>query len=77
MSRVAICDSRAARNLPIRHVLTSRRPVLGTSDDSTFPIAADSNPYGKGGVISTVVVMTNLLVDLLYGWLDPRIRLGD
>jgi prepilin-type N-terminal cleavage/methylation domain-containing protein/prepilin-type processing-associated H-X9-DG protein len=30
------------------------RPILGTSDDPTFPIAADSNPYVKGGVQTTV-----------------------
>src|SRR5262249_41345884 len=28
------------------------RPILGTSDDPTFPIAADANPYIKGGVSS-------------------------
>jgi peptide/nickel transport system permease protein len=25
-------------------------------------------------IFATVVVLTNLLVDLLYGWLDPRVR---
>ena len=25
-------------------------------------------------IFATVIVMTNLLVDLLYGWLDPRVR---
>jgi len=30
------------------------RPILGTSDDPTFPIAADANPYLKGGVTSQV-----------------------
>ncbi|MEE8168936.1 MAG: hypothetical protein V3T70_00175, partial [Phycisphaerae bacterium] len=29
------------------------RPILGTADDPTFPIAADSNPYFKGTVKST------------------------
>jgi peptide/nickel transport system permease protein len=24
-----------------------------------------------------VVILTNLVVDLLYGWLDPRVRYGD
>lgn len=28
------------------------RPILGTSDDPTFPIAADANPYIKGDVTS-------------------------
>ena len=25
-------------------------------------------------VIAVLTIMVNLLVDLLYGWLDPRIR---
>ena len=29
------------------------RPIIGTSDDPTFPIAADANPYIKGDVNST------------------------
>jgi peptide/nickel transport system permease protein len=27
--------------------------------------------------IAIVVILTNLTVDLLYGWLDPRVRYGD
>jgi peptide/nickel transport system permease protein len=27
-------------------------------------------------IISTIVVLTNLLVDISYGWFDPRIRYG-
>lgn len=27
-------------------------------------------------VIATIIVMVNVLVDISYGWLDPRIRLG-
>ena len=27
-------------------------------------------------VYGIVFVLANLLVDLLYGWIDPRIRLG-
>jgi peptide/nickel transport system permease protein len=27
-------------------------------------------------VVVTVAVLTNLLVDLLYVWLDPRVRLS-
>ncbi len=27
--------------------------------------------------IAIVVILSNLLVDLLYGWLDPRVRYGD
>ena len=26
-------------------------------------------------LIATIFVLVNLIVDLLYGWLDPRIRL--
>jgi peptide/nickel transport system permease protein len=35
-------------------------------------------PVVQGAVIFTAVLfmLTNLLVDLLYGWLDPRIRYG-
>jgi peptide/nickel transport system permease protein len=29
---------------------------------------------GLNLVFATVIVLTNLLVDLLYGWLDPRVR---
>jgi peptide/nickel transport system permease protein len=27
-------------------------------------------------IIATVVILTNLLVDITYGWIDPRIRYG-
>jgi peptide/nickel transport system permease protein len=27
--------------------------------------------------IATVVILSNLFVDMLYGWLDPRVRYGD
>jgi len=27
-------------------------------------------------VVAVLFVATNTLVDVLYGWLDPRIRLG-
>jgi ABC-type dipeptide/oligopeptide/nickel transport system permease component len=27
-------------------------------------------------VVAILFVATNTLVDMLYGWLDPRIRLG-
>jgi ABC-type dipeptide/oligopeptide/nickel transport system permease component len=27
-------------------------------------------------IIATVVVVVNLMVDISYGWLDPRIRYG-
>lgn len=29
---------------------------------------------GLNLIFATVIVLTNLLVDLLYGWLDPRVR---
>jgi ABC-type dipeptide/oligopeptide/nickel transport system permease component len=28
-------------------------------------------------VLGTAVVLVNLIVDISYGWLDPRIRYGD
>ena len=27
-------------------------------------------------VIATIIILSNLFVDILYGWLDPRIRYG-
>ncbi len=52
------------------------RPGLGT-----FAIDAISHrdyPQIQGMVLfmATVFVMVNLVVDLLYGFLDPRIRLA-
>jgi len=35
------------------------RPILGSADDPTFPIAADANPYIKGLVTSTPVMDRN------------------
>ena len=32
---------------------------------------------GVGIVVATVYVLVNLLVDVAYGLLDPRIRVGD
>jgi peptide/nickel transport system permease protein len=29
---------------------------------------------GLNLIFATVIVLTNLVVDLLYGWLDPRVR---
>ncbi len=31
---------------------------------------------GLNLIFATVIVLTNLVVDLLYGWLDPRVRYG-
>ena len=28
-------------------------------------------------LIAVVVILSNLFVDMLYGWLDPRVRYGD
>jgi peptide/nickel transport system permease protein len=41
-------------------------------------IAARDYPVVQGAVIFTALrfMLVNLLVDLLYGWLDPRIRYG-
>jgi peptide/nickel transport system permease protein len=40
-------------------------------------ISSNDVPVVQGGVLvfATVFVLANLLVDLSYGWLDPRIRL--
>jgi ABC-type dipeptide/oligopeptide/nickel transport system permease component len=27
-------------------------------------------------IISTIIVVANILVDISYGWFDPRIRYG-
>jgi peptide/nickel transport system permease protein len=27
-------------------------------------------------IISTIIILSNLIVDISYGWLDPRIRFG-
>ena len=27
--------------------------------------------------IAIVVILSNLFVDMLYGWLDPRVKYGD
>ena len=37
------------------------------------------HPYGlqKYAFIAVVVILSNLAVDMLYGWLDPRVRYGD
>lgn len=48
----------------------------------TFVISVQSNDYGLilGTVMiySTLLIVANLIVDLAYGWVDPRIRLeGD
>jgi ABC-type dipeptide/oligopeptide/nickel transport system permease component len=32
---------------------------------------------GVGIVVATVYVLVNLVVDVTYGLLDPRIRVGD
>ncbi len=35
-------------------------------------------PYVQGVtfLIATIVILANLLVDIAYGWFDPRIRYG-
>jgi len=29
---------------------------------------------GLNLLFATVIILSNLMVDLLYGWLDPRVR---
>ncbi|MFO1056908.1 MAG: ABC transporter permease [Dongiaceae bacterium] len=50
------------------------RPGIGTLIYGA--IRNRNYPVVQGGVLAVVVlfVMTNLLVDLSYGWLDPRVR---
>lgn len=42
--------------------------ALNTSD---FPVVMGSVLF-----ISTVFILTNIAVDIIYGWLDPRVRIG-
>ena len=41
-------------------------------------VSAQDYPYVQGItlIVATTVMLVNLLVDLSYGWLDPRIRYG-
>jgi ABC-type dipeptide/oligopeptide/nickel transport system permease component len=41
-------------------------------------VLANDYPVVQGGslIVATIVVSVNLLVDVSYGWLDPRIRYG-
>jgi dipeptide transport system permease protein len=39
-------------------------------------ISRRDDPVVQGGILisATLVIVVNLLVDLLYGWINPRIR---
>jgi peptide/nickel transport system permease protein len=41
-------------------------------------VIANDYPIVQGGclMIATIVVLINLIVDIAYGWIDPRIRFG-
>ena len=41
-------------------------------------VLANDYPIVQGGclIIAAMVVLVNLLVDISYGWFDPRIRYG-
>jgi dipeptide transport system permease protein len=51
-------------------------PGLGTLVVES--VRAKDAPILTGGLllVATTFVLVNLVVDLLYGWLDPRIRVG-
>lgn len=50
-------------------------PGLGQYVVRSLLIRDYSAAQGVGLLITTVVVLGNLAVDLIYGWLDPRVRL--
>ena len=59
--------------IPVEHA-AARRTFL-----SKVLVFVRRQPLGTLGlvlVVVTVAVLTNLVVDLLYVWLDPRIRLN-
>ena len=45
------------------------RLMLTALEDRDYPVVS-----GVNLVFATAVVLTNLLIDLLYTWLDPRLR---
>ena len=45
------------------------RLMLTALEDRDYPVVSGANL-----VFATAVVLTNLLIDLLYTWLDPRVR---
>ena len=45
------------------------RECSGALEDRDYPVVSGINLF-----FATAVVLTNLLTDLLYTWLDPRVR---
>ena len=45
------------------------RLMVTALEDRDYPVVSGINLF-----FATAVVLTNLLIDLLYAWLDPRVR---
>jgi peptide/nickel transport system permease protein len=45
--------------------------IVNALDKYDFPVVMGAVLY-----ISVILVIINILVDLLYGWMDPRVRIG-
>ncbi len=45
------------------------RLMVTALEDRDYPVVSGINLF-----FATAVVLTNLLIDLLYTWLDPRVR---
>jgi len=62
---------RRRRHHRVRH---SRCPRSGAS--SSMPVFARDYPLVQGVVLLIAIgfILSNLIVDVLYGWIDPRIR---
>ena len=59
-------------------VLESLFEIPGAGQFTVLSLKNNDFPVVQGFVliIAVVLVMTNLLVDMTYAWLDPRIRFG-
>jgi peptide/nickel transport system permease protein len=52
--------------------------IPGTGRLLVNAVLAQDYPVVQGVciVIATIVVLVNIIIDVIYGWIDPRIRLG-
>ena len=52
--------------------------IPGLSRLMVQAVFSQDYPIVQGGsmVIALVITLTNLFIDISYGWLDPRIRYG-